>query len=138
LEAFYNFSLFFPSLRLKGRARVGLFYGNNFLNTFIIDPNNAQALKDILDLAFEYLFAKNKVQSTALNEGSLTEVSAINSFSTGIQITTGSLKTSFAISTNPLIFDQAQTITAHSGNIPSFHIFLSSSLTKKSISSYLA
>jgi hypothetical protein len=91
--------------------------------------------KEIFDLASLYLFARNKVQSTLENEGSHTEVSATRSFSTGIPITTGSLKTSFASSTNPLILEPAQTITAHSGSIPSLPIFLSSSLTKNKISS---
>jgi hypothetical protein len=78
----------------------------------------------------EYILEKIIVQITAENSGSEIDASIKSSFETGNHIKTGNLRDFFANSTNHFIFAHHQTQTAHSGSIPSFQIFLNSSLTK--------
>jgi hypothetical protein len=75
-----------------------------------------------------YIFEKIIVQITAENTGSEIDASTNSSLENGNQMKTGNLRDFFAKSTKPFILEPPQTQTAHSGNIPSFPIFLSSSL----------
>lgn len=85
-----------------------------------------------------YLFESIIVPMTAANTGSFIEVSANSSLDTGIPINAGSLRVDFATCRNHFILEPHPTHTAHSGNIPSLPIILSSSRTNWNISSYLA
>ena len=115
-----------------------LFYGNIFLNTFIIEVKNPEIFIENALLPDEYLLASIILPITAEKTGSLIEVSVNDSFSTGIPTKAGSLRTSLVNSRSHFCFAPHPTSIAHSGSIPSFHTILSSSLTNISISSYLA
>ena len=110
-------------------------YGSIFLNTLTIESKNPKTLSVNGIRLYEYLFANIILPIAEAKTGSLIDVSLNTSFSIGTPINTGSLNTSFATSTTHFAFIPPPTRIAHSGSIPSFPIFLSSSLTKKNISS---
>jgi hypothetical protein len=78
----------------------------------------------------EYLFERIIVPITLANTGSDINESLKSSCDTGNHINTGNFNDFFQRSTKPLIFVHPHTHIAHSGNIQSFQIFLSSSRMK--------
>jgi len=108
------------------------------LKALIIDVNNHHKFILIGFPLRQYLLPSMRFQTTPAYTGSEIDVSESDSFSTGRPINTGSLRTFLAVSMSPLCFTAHHTKIAHSGSMPSLHIFLSSALTNENISSYLA